>query len=160
MNMWSTSFGAFLFSQPWRYLITLSSNPPFSIPETSRISELGLFLIFNLNEVPLHYTDLPCDNLVKQEVCMSGLQESLPCPSDLSHQVQVFCLLNGHMFFSRTDTSSPGCISSSLKPKPRLCCAWTYMPDSHGFHSNWETRRMEGAGQSNLVYCPDLGMHF
>lgn len=30
---------------------------------------------------------------------MSGLQESLPCPSDLSHQVQVFCLLNGHMVF-------------------------------------------------------------
>lgn len=28
---------------------------------------------------------------------MSGLRESLPCPSDLSHQVWMFCLLNGHV---------------------------------------------------------------
>lgn len=39
------------------------------------------------------------NNIVKQEICMSGLEESFLCPSDLSHQVQVFCLLSGHMVF-------------------------------------------------------------
>lgn len=63
---------------------------------------------------------------------MSGLRESLPCPSGLSRQVRLFCLLNGHMVFAELRQAHQPAFLSKLEPC--LCCA--YMADSHGFHSN------------------------
>ena len=80
-------------------------QPTFLDPGNPKDVRVGPILTFNLNALPLpvYYTDLPVSNIKnRKEIGVSGFRESSPCPGELSPQVQVFCVLNGHMGFSRT----------------------------------------------------------
>lgn len=70
--------------------------------EIPSMSELDLFLTSNLNTVSSASTPYGSFSFVynrteRRLACQDS--ESLPCPSGLSRQVRLFCLLNGHTVF-------------------------------------------------------------
>lgn len=124
----------FLWDVPVQSAVKVSNytiiRPTFFL-EIPRMSELGLFLTSNLNAVPSASTPHGSFSFVynRTEKRLACQDSENPLPSGLDVLSPKWSC-----GFSRTDTSSPVCISFSLKLEPCLCCA--YMADRHGFHSN------------------------